>query len=80
MVITTDKIGRFLRGVKSKMVKITYKKPKRVKISTPSMPSLKVPHYPSHVKKLVVKTPKVKVPPTKIPVPKPIKVKRSRIV
>jgi hypothetical protein len=62
MVITTDKIGRFLRGVRPKMVKLTYKKPKMAKVSAPKMPSLKVPHYPSHVKKLVVKTPKIKVP------------------
>jgi hypothetical protein len=62
MVITTDKIGRFLRGVRPKMVKLTYKKPKMAKVSVPKMPSLKVPHYPSHVKKLVVKTPKIKVP------------------
>jgi hypothetical protein len=62
MVITTDKIGRFLRGVRPKMVKLTYKKPKMAKVSAPKMPSLKVPHYPSHVKKLVVKTPKFKIP------------------
>jgi hypothetical protein len=66
MVITTDKIGRFLRGVKPKMVKLTYKKPKMAKVSTPKMPSLKVPHFPTHVKKLVVKTPKFKVPKVKV--------------
>jgi hypothetical protein len=62
MVITTNKVAQFLKGIKPKMVKLTYKKPKMVKISAPKMPSLKVPHYPTHVKKLVVKTPKFKIP------------------
>jgi hypothetical protein len=66
MVITTDKIGRFLRGVRPKMVKLTYKKPKMPKVSVSKMPHLKVPHYPSHVKKLVVKTPKFKVPKVRV--------------
>jgi hypothetical protein len=78
-MIDTSYIGRFLRGVRPKMVKLTYKKPKMAKVSTPKMPSLKVPHYPSHVQKLIVKTPKIKVPRVKTPMPKPIKVKRSRV-
>jgi len=62
MVITTDKIGRFLRGIKPKMSKLTYKNPKIPKVSAPKMPHLKVPHFPTHVQRLIVKTPKVKVP------------------
>jgi len=79
MVITTDKIGRFLKGVRPKMVKLTYKKPKMAKVSTSKMSHLKVPHFPTHVHKLVVKTPKFKVPRVKTPMPKPIRVKKTRI-
>ncbi|MDT7859174.1 MAG: hypothetical protein RQ930_04025 [Candidatus Aenigmarchaeota archaeon] len=78
MVITTDKVGPFLRGVKPKMVKLTYKKPQMPRVSAPKMPSLKVPHYPTHVKKLVVKIPKIKVPKVKIPQPQPIKIKKRK--
>jgi hypothetical protein len=66
MVVDTNFIGRFLRGVKSEMVKLTYKKPKMAKVHTPKISSLKVPHFPTHVKKLVVKTPKFKVPKVKV--------------
>ena len=62
MVITTDKIGRFLRGIKPKMAKLTYKKPKMAKVSTLKMSSIRVPRFPAHVQKLVAKTPKFKVP------------------
>jgi hypothetical protein len=78
-IITSNYIGRFLRGVSSKMVKLTYKKPKMAKVSSPKMTSLKVPHFPTHVGKLVVKTPKIKVPRVKTPMPKPIRVKKSRV-
>jgi hypothetical protein len=80
MVITTDKVGPFLRGVKSKMVKLTYKKPKMPRASAPKIPSLKVPRYPTHVKKLVVKTPKIKVPKVKIPQFQPIKIKKRKTI
>jgi hypothetical protein len=78
MVIDTSFLGRFLRGVSPKMVKLSYKRPKMPKASTPKIPALKVPHYPKHVSKLVVKVPKIKVPKVKIPTLKPIRVRSRR--
>jgi hypothetical protein len=78
MVIDTSFLGRFLRGVSPKMVKLSYKKPKMPKAFAPKIPTLKVPHYPKHVSKLVVKVPKIKVPKVKIPTLQPIRVRKQR--